>query len=282
MIQEYTNTTTATNYGHEQGLHHETIPVHNISRSGPFFRFLDRPTPPQYILTKTHCGGTCMCQTPKDYLETPRSFDVACRSGNQIVEGRKVSATYPAEVVKKAVHLLRHPLDNIVARLHMEQKKWVHTNDTEESKILLQRFNESKEGFQEWCRFLDGRTTAKEAKMHRWFDDELMMVLQGVPCHSDFLRYIQWHSLAFETTRRRQLPVHYLFYEDYQTKWETTTKELLDFLQLAPAPEAEPYSFVKGKQYRDYFHVDQIANVERLVRMMAAPEIWQLMLRYFQ
>lgn len=111
MIQQYTSTTTATNYGNEQDVHNTSIPVHPSMTDGPFLRLLDRQLPSQYILTKTHCGGTALSSDPGDYVETTRSFEVACRSGNRIQNESKYETTYSMDIPKRAVHLLRNPFD---------------------------------------------------------------------------------------------------------------------------------------------------------------------------
>jgi hypothetical protein len=50
-----------------------------------------------------------------------KQFESECRSGNKVVEGRSSSVhpAYGSDIPKKAVHILRNPLDNIVARLHV-------------------------------------------------------------------------------------------------------------------------------------------------------------------
>lgn len=111
LIQQYTNTTTATNYGNEQGLHGTSVPIHPWMENGPFPRYPDRNLPPRFILTKTHCGGTAMSPNPIDYVETDRSFEIACRSGNRIINDTKVDSIYGIDIPKKAVHLIRNPFD---------------------------------------------------------------------------------------------------------------------------------------------------------------------------
>lgn len=112
LIQQYTNTTTATNYGNEHSVHNKSIPVHPELANGPFLRFTDWKLPSRYILTKTHCGGTALSSDPLVYLETMRSFEVACRSGNRIDDDEnKVDTTYSMDVPKRVVHLIRSPFD---------------------------------------------------------------------------------------------------------------------------------------------------------------------------
>jgi len=122
LIQQYTNTTTATNYGNEQSVHGTTIPVHPWLVNGPFLRHPTWQQPPRYILTKTHCGGTTISPSPEDYIETVRSFEIGCRSGNKVVNDTRVAAiTYSMDVPKRAVHLIRNPFDvSIPMRRHLQ------------------------------------------------------------------------------------------------------------------------------------------------------------------
>ena len=84
LLQDYTRTTTATNYGQEQSTKHASIAIDPSSIDGPFFRYPSWSLPPRYILTKTHCGGECdACQDPSDgkhySYSTLEAFDTACR-----------------------------------------------------------------------------------------------------------------------------------------------------------------------------------------------------------
>jgi hypothetical protein len=56
---------------------------------------------------------------------------------------------------------------------------------------------------------------------------------QSVPCHAEWFRYIQWHNMAYATTKELlHLPVHYLYYDDYTKDFNKTVQALLvDTLQ---------------------------------------------------
>jgi len=121
LIQQYPNTTTATNYGNEQSRHEKSIPVHPGTKGehGPYLRYTDWNLPPHYILTKTHCGGRSLSSDPRDYFETTEWFELACRSGNQ--QGgdsfsknatyQKSQVVYSMDIPKRIVHLIRNPFD---------------------------------------------------------------------------------------------------------------------------------------------------------------------------
>jgi len=158
MIRHYSMTSTATNYG-EEFLHPQTgesMEVIPNSTTPPYW--IDSKTHPEYtrptnlILTKTHCGGeyerqgfslyaffnrcssaaspataTGRCEKcgPDQFVETPHSFEKSCRQGRRVIleNGQQIRLSptaYDADLVHKAVHLIRSPFDNVVSRFHLE------------------------------------------------------------------------------------------------------------------------------------------------------------------
>jgi hypothetical protein len=156
VIQDMTNTTTATNYGgSEQTGYIPSIPIF-ANTDGPFARYPQHDIPKKYILTKTHCHG-------KNNPETVNDFITLCRTGDKKFSNRTVISTSynihhingsrqqqldekgaateagtdtdnirsgPGQgqgiKIHRIVHLIRNPFDNIVARLHYQRKRWKH------------------------------------------------------------------------------------------------------------------------------------------------------------
>jgi hypothetical protein len=112
-------------------------------------------------------------------------------------------------------------------------------------------------------------------------DDELWNIAKHVPCHGELIRYTWWHNHAIELTRRKNLPVHTFFYEDYENSWDRTVDELFQFLVLSPARGAQPPSFVTGKHYMNYYGRSDAAMAKALVNTLASPETWNLIGHYF-
>eukprot|EP00540_Astrosyne_radiata_P013911 CAMPEP_0116836370 /NCGR_PEP_ID=MMETSP0418-20121206/8061_1 /TAXON_ID=1158023 /ORGANISM="Astrosyne radiata, Strain 13vi08-1A" /LENGTH=379 /DNA_ID=CAMNT_0004466137 /DNA_START=1500 /DNA_END=2639 /DNA_ORIENTATION=- len=281
VVVTMTNTTTGTNYGLECP-NDESVPILKDLTGGPFWKDPAMDRPARFVLTKTHCGGRCTECGPEKYVETMRSFEVACRSGN--INGNRDGPGRKMEMVQynatrarvtKAVHLVRNPLDNLVSRLHMERKRWEMKGDREGR---LRKFPSSKDGLQAWCRFLDSHRY-KEELASRWMDKDLMSLERRVPCHAEFYRYIQWHNLALEVTKRMKLETMVLYYEDYTDHFEETVHSLLDFLELEPV--AKPRLFVTGKHYDQYFDAEEVATVLGLVRELASSDTLALLERYF-
>lgn len=127
---------------------------------------------------------------------------------------------------------------------------------------------------------MDSRSTSHEQKS-RFIDSELWEIAKKVPCHAELIRYTWWHNYAYELTRRKSIPVHFLFYEDYTDDWETTVEKLFKFIEISPAVDSEPLEFITGKHYAEYFEPSDISMAKLLVETIASPETWALLKHYF-
>ena len=101
---------------------------------------------------------------------------------------------------------------------------------------------------------------------------------QDVPCHSDFIRYTQWHNHALDMVGQLGIPFHILFYENYAFAYDTTVAELLDNLDWAPVGKPKP--FEPCKSYTDLF--DDMASIAALIENVATPATWGLLQHYFE
>jgi hypothetical protein len=277
FVQSTTRTTTATNYGAHEQDSYNSISVYRDVPEGPFFRHPDRSVPETYLLTKTHCGGSCMGCPPGSYVLNEAQFEAYCRLGNRKLNGNLSKVTYPAHVVKAAIHLIRNPFDNIVARLHYEQNKWRKRGEERHQENLF-NFTDDRQGFQRWCNHIDSVDINFRRPGH--FSTGMLQALAKVPCYAEFGRFIQWHNNAIAVTRRLQLPTHNLFYENYTANLNATGDQLLSFLQLTrsgPAPV-----FIEKKHYPDYYAPGQIGRVATFARTIATPECWELVRHYFE
>ncbi len=283
LIQGYTNTTTATNYGHEQDTKKNSISIFPDSIDGPFYRYPSWSFPPKYILTKTHCGGECdACQIPgnEEYINSTQDFEKACCTGKRIVNGTKIKTLYSPDVLQRAVHLIRHPFDNIVARLHLRERHWEQQRNDPKYQERVALWNRTKDGFRAYCEFRDTRSFRQEFK-ERSLSNEILMVAKDVPCYQEFVTYTRWHNYAVELLAEKSIPVLTLFYEDYALDWNKTVQELLDFLLLSPAPDAQPEEFILGKHYDEFYDQNEKLAAKKLVQELASAELWSLLQRYF-
>ena len=81
------------------------------------------------------------------------------------------------------------------------------------------------------------------------------------------------------TDDRMKIPVHFIFYENYTEAFDETVSQLLDFLQLSAVSEAP--TFIRGKEYPEYFSDNDRVAVAKLVKHLATEQSWPLLRHYF-
>ena len=282
LVREATKTVSASNYADDtlEGEMGVRDPVFEGALDGPFWtnseESRDYTKPTEYVITKTHCGIRCNMCPPEKYAETTYSFRSKCFVTKYLKFYEETSnmdrffASYEPDRLTKAIHLFRDPFDNIVSRFHMER---------EDPYKLAAQYSNSREGFREFCKESDSLFSANEKRV-LFLSQELIEIMKDVPCHSDFLRYVEWHNLAFVTTRDLQLNTHLLHYDWYNTDFEGTVKGLLDFLELSVHKNGVFTPFIKGKEY-DYFTPEEKRAVAKAFKMMASPDTWSQTKQYF-
>ena len=230
MTREASNCTTATNYALEGDIKDKpSVPVIDgpEGANGPFLQLIpNRHTNiPDNILTKTHCKGFCTGEAcgPERTVHTVRSFMIGCLSGKKAVETntglQKVDVTYDRSLVKKAIHIFRHPLDNIVARFHLEYKVQGERGNKQFAELLPR----NSTGFHRWCAMDDRNRKLLES---RFMDAKLKEKMRAIPCMNDFFRYVQWHNLAFALCRDMNIPTMLLHYHEYSEDYENGTNPI--------------------------------------------------------
>ncbi|KAL7538047.1 hypothetical protein ACHAXR_008249 [Thalassiosira sp. AJA248-18] len=261
-------------------------------------------TPPisASIMTKTHCGSRCAFCHPKRYLETSSSFLKQCLTGSRKVpiqqpgerqsDGRsakhknqskykKLYTTYyhPA-LVEKAVHLIRNPFDNIVSRFHHEQKE--HKKKGNDGAKWTSRYTNDVTGLKKWCADEDALYAEAEASIDwkAWgYPADITRYFEGVSCHGEFFRYVQWHVMAVRAVELLGIPVLYVYYEDYSTDLKGSTEEMLDFLSLDRVGTLP--SFDSNKDYSAYFSREERASASDMMRRVASVRGRDLLERYW-
>ena len=251
------------------------------------------------IFTKTHCGSRCTFCPPNRYMEKWQSFLINCLSGSRSVpikdqDHPKTSAkslknanagyqkeyvTYHPSLVEKAVHLLRNPFDNLVSRFHHEQKEHKKRHDTK----WTERYSNNAHGFRKWCADEDRlfRSHEQQIDWESWGYNpkEMRMHFEGVACHAEFFRYVQWHNLAIEAVRRLDIPVMYVHYEDYVTNLSGETDRILKFLNLTRVGSLP--RFDSNKDYSEFFTLEERAAASQLMRAVASDAASELIEKYW-
>lgn len=282
LITRTTKTLVATNYQKtESSEERQLYPVYSGHSEGPFWPDPNQSqyrTPPSYVLTKTHCGSRCNDCGPVYYLRDFKDFEKLCSTGSKLErspDGREESITvsYNNTQVKRAIHLIRNPFDNVVARFHLERHRMVKSNETDK----LAQFPDSREGFRNFCGDMNHRWHDEVKRF--WLKDEIGM-MRDLPCRDDFFRYVVWHNLAFAVTHEKlRIPSLVVHYEDYEERFKETVSELFDFLDLEP--ETEPYPFHKGHTYHDYFTTDERIAAARAMKIISTNTTWDNIVHYF-
>ena len=111
-------------------------------------------------------------------------------------------------------------------------------------------------------------------------DKDLSNAMTGVPCRAEFYRYVQWHNLAFTVTDDLEVPSHVLHYEDYSTRFDDVTNDLIDFLELERKGDAP--DFIVNKEYGEYYTREQKKAIAILVKEFSTTRTWNHLHRYFE
>jgi hypothetical protein len=281
MVREESNTSTATNYGFESKIDGVPIPSVQaipgpIGMNGPFLKILENRTTtlPSTILTKNHCVGYCNGETctADETVHTIRSFMAGCFVSHRIVHNSDGSlgteiVSYAHTLVKKAIHLLRHPLDNIVSRFHHKHAAQLNLGNTEYDKM----YPKNVTGFHKWCAAEDAHDHIINSRF-LIVDHRLKEKMINIPCMNEFFRYVQWHNLAFAVSREMGLSTMILHYHEYADNFEKTRDKVLDWLELPRVGEG--MAFHLGKVYRHYYSDKQKRAIWEFLEEFSSLETW--------
>lgn len=282
LTREATNCTTATNYGLEGEIRDEpSVPAINgpTGVDGPWLELIPNKTTlvANTILTKTHCKGFCTgrhCGVEKTF-HTTRSFMIGCLTGNQAIETkmglRLIDKTYDKSLVKKAIHIWRNPLDNVVARFHLEYNEKHDAKDTR----YTAKFPKSVTGFRRWCVDNDRN---RHLVNSRFVDRRLSGLMSQIPCFNEFYRYTQWHNLAFETTRAMNLTTMLLHYHEFSDDFLAARDSILDFVELPLVGTG--IEFHEGKTYQHYYALEEKIAIRNFLQELSSSETWEQLKRY--
>ena len=269
MTSSVSQTTMASNYGKE---HIDDLGNPLIFGAeypyGPFRAHSNLPLSKGFTLTKTHCGGTCTFCHPNKYILTEWSFMQNCLTGKRMIEHGngdpiKDYNTYDQSLIKKAVHLIRNPLDNIISRYHLEWNK----NTKRHNLDWLENHPRNETGFQSWCKEMDEAFLEEEMEDHyKGIDD-----LHNVPCHAEFFRYTQWHNLAFEIIKKMEIPFLIVHYEDYDENFDHTLNTIIAFLDLKIVSDPVEYS---RNLYPHYFTNGQRQHILDFIKHLSSKTTW--------
>jgi hypothetical protein len=256
------------------------------------------PVAHKQSITHHTFSGRCVTCGPDVYVTNQFEFLNECTRGSGFIpqhralEETKFSSTsmdmsstddvspdfqivhYDASMVTKAVHLYRNIFHNIVSRFHLERKHWVYSKKTS----LVEKYANDPTGFRKWCRDLNkeyGPNLGEKSIL----DDEVVELMQDVPCHGEVYKYVQWHNMAHAITSQSMKATLVLHYENYEKKWNATATRILDFLHLEM--EGTKREFHARHDYDPYFSSAQRNSTKVLVERLADEAVWKQLERYF-
>lgn len=282
MVARGSNKAFATNYGDEVLAKDDSdsLSIYPRRPEGPYWAGMSgkvatpRELPDKYVITKTHCGSRCVNCGPDEYAETPKQFLQKCASGHARVppKRRRIDVEYDPARVQKAIHLIRNPLHNIIARYHLEHRHQEYSNRTE---WLAEHPNDA-EGLLKWCKDLDEQYAKEDEK---FFGKDK---IPEAPCHGEFYKFTQWHNLVHDGLALIPHPVDVLtvYYEDYANHFNETAKGILEFLELEIVGELREFS--ARSDYGEYFSMEQIKQIKSLVKRVAHKVTWEQIQYYFE
>jgi hypothetical protein len=275
--QHITNTSAASNYG--QDLPTESlVRVRPDSEDSPFLLKPERHVP-DLVLTKTHCTG--FCDDCKTFFVARDDFRAGC--GESHVAPHDKNYYNATALVKKAVHLFRNPFDNLVSRKHLgvqiRQRDMGRWNGDED--VIA---TDTPEGLLAWCQFVDS-SVVNRAVGWSATSAEFRSLFRSIPCAAEIYRYVQWHNRAIEATQALQLPVHYMYYEDYSNAYNETVLGLLNFLELNMTREGFDAALQFDAGQKSYDGLFQHRNFSKtamtaFLRRLASNDTWHHVRRY--
>jgi len=293
-----------------------------LDHTGPFLRtHHNNPAEiriPPLVLTKTHCqpppdkkasirnNKGNVCNTTAVDKSQVMAFFQACATGDKFKHHPSAGSTtvpqrhwlekvhYYHNVsllrrIRKTVHLIRHPLDNLVSRFHLFVQNYNRKHASSSS------YNQT---FAQYCTDMNSNQVAKQ-QQQQWDQpcppkggNQTHFSLQEVPCFSDLIKYVTWHNRAFAMTSSKfwSMPTFVLRYEDYSggvEKFQKTQHTLLQWLEIPPSwtndndqPRRRVATFEEGKTYHHFYTRRQRQAMRFWTQRWATPETWQYLKDY--
>jgi len=269
LMEQVTNSSMATNYMGDVLQPVPDVPIYEDQPQGPFWRGLaDKPLPETSVLVKTHCAG--YKERPKDVYDMSLSIYIhRCGRTTILKPKENDDGWYDPREVHKAIHVVRSPFDNLIARFNNYHFK--------QDRRGKHPYEKNREGFRAFCRQRDTHFDKKYRKstMSRFVKE----LAERTICHDNVIAYVLWHNRAFEAIEEMELNTLQIRYEDYEDNFEETLSNLLNFLDL---PEkGEPLEFHSGHHYDDYYTEQERKNIHALAKALASKKTWKAISQYF-
>ena len=270
LMEQVTKSSMATNYMGDVLQPVPNVPIYDDQPQGPFWRGLsDKPLPETSVLVKTHCAG--YKESPADVYDMPLSKFIRGCGRTTILKSKSKNDNgwYDPKGVHKAVHIIRSPFDNLIARFNNYHFK--------QDRRGKHPFEKNREGFRAFCHKRNANFDSKYLKTK--MSSSVKELAKRTICHDNVIAYVLWHNRAFEAIDYLQLNTMQIRYEDYEDQFDAKLSELLNFLDLPD--KGEPLEFYSGHHYDDYYTEEDRKNVEALAKELASEKTWEAIRQYF-
>lgn len=272
LLQQSSGMRTATNYGHillkNDGKFERSQNSVHIYPNGPVWYNNELDTPTENVATRTHGTGYCLFCPPKQYYYG--NFWWKSSSGVRMVNGTRTALQYTPSDIKKMIHLIRDPYDNVVARF----ASYLGLMRANRPDLKIdEKFPYNPDGFKNWCAFQDRGFNAVEMK---WLPIAIREVAKDVPCRQEFVKYARFHSNAFLMARFRQIGYQVVKYDDFAKNQTKALMKMNDFLGHETI-ETNFEQVIPNDgiwNFREYYTNEDRVNIEKLLRNLSQPPVW--------
>lgn len=249
-----------------------SVTAHESYKSGPFLEDKTMDIPEKYVFTKTHCEFSVISslyayrnQCVSGWGRAPQNDATKNPKPEDCMNGFCHDEThYDPNIVKKTVHLIRNPLENIIARFNNAHKRnealvnFTHTHPKEYVQL-----------FKEWC----NKTSIEASAKNNYYED-----VPNVLCASEIFRYVQWHNHAILLSRDMNISTMILHYEDYAKDLNKTVARLFSFLEYDMVTQPPPFF---PHDYSFMYTDDEKESIRDWVKVLASKNLWKLLEHYF-
>ena len=224
-----------------------------------------------HILVMTHCAHFCIdINNCNHALQTLWSFDTQCRMTYKVDahDRNQIDIDFvPSSLIHyhKTVHLIRHPLANLVSLFHLQQFEHKIINDEN----WLKRYSNNEKGYQAWC-----KEQVFPKDMEWALGEEFLIAnrdkLDQIPCLFQLYQYIQWHITAFELHGGT---AHFVRFEDYSNDTIQAGEDILKYLEVDIIERNAP-NFRGASMYYDFYTEEQQNLAWELIKSIAPQHIF--------
>mmetsp|Transcript_14985 Transcript_14985/g.18810 ORF Transcript_14985/g.18810 Transcript_14985/m.18810 type:complete len:653 (+) Transcript_14985:77-2035(+) len=233
----------------------------------------ERPdTEDDFVVTRSHCGGVCLSEcTPNQYVLAPDGFLDQCVEHASFRGELDLRLDVDDLRRGRVVHMVRDPFSTAAAGYIYEWN--VHRKANNEEWLL--HHSKDSEGFIKWCTEMDMRNKESEGVT---FDVKTNTLLEGVPCHTEIFKWVQWHNNAFIIEEQLSLKVLVVHQEDYSSN-SGVVDNILQFLGRNQVGEAPVFG---TENVIGFYSTEEQEKIVKFIKQIASEKTWNESKNYFK